>query len=115
MNQFILNDEYYQKTENIVLINRWGSSIDLLDRFALVKGKMFKHLCCHQVQLPLTDCLDLATNSQIQAMLLQVTDAWPTGTAVTLKSMNYCTVPIYAPLVLDKSCATAAPQFCCPD
>lgn len=25
MNQFILNDEYYQKTENIVLINRWGS------------------------------------------------------------------------------------------
>ena len=59
--------------------------------------------------------LIFATNFQIQAMLLQIADAWPTGTAVTLKSMNHCTIPIYTPLELDKSCATAAPQFCCPD
>ena len=32
MNQFILNDEYYQKTENIALINRWGSTQQFISR-----------------------------------------------------------------------------------
>ena len=32
MNRFILNDEYYQKTENIALINRWGSTQQFISR-----------------------------------------------------------------------------------
>ena len=32
MNQFILNDEYYQKTENIALINRWGGTQQFISR-----------------------------------------------------------------------------------
>ena len=32
MNRFILNYEYYQKTENIALINRWGSTQQFISR-----------------------------------------------------------------------------------
>ena len=47
---------------------------------------MFKHLCRHQVQLPLTDSLDLAADTQIKAMLLQIADARPACTAVPLEA-----------------------------
>ena len=32
MKYFILNDAYYQKTENIALINRWGSTQQFISR-----------------------------------------------------------------------------------
>ena len=76
---------------------------------------MFKHLCRHQVQLPLTDSLDLAADAQIKAMFLQIADARPACTAIALKSMNYSTIPVHTPLELNKSCTAAATQFCRPD
>lgn len=89
--------------------------IDLFDRLAFVKGKMLEHLLCHQIQFPLTDCLDLAADVQIKPMFLQVANAGFSGAAVALEAVNYSTVTIYAPLELDKSGTTVAAQLCRPD